>query len=63
MNFNIEKVKEHIEYFKNDHFGREFYIALLLYDIIGLEVEELNYNIMDKIYDISDDYIQSIMKI
>lgn len=56
MELNIEAIKEHIKYLQEDKYSREFYVALLLYDIRGLTTEELNEDVINKAFEISDEY-------
>lgn len=54
MNYNM--VKSHIEYIRKDRYYKEFYAALLLYDVLGLTENEINEEIIEQAYDISDEY-------
>lgn len=49
-------VKEHINYLKKDKHDREFYVALLLYDVCGLPIDKLNNEIISKTQKIIDDF-------
>lgn len=53
---NIEEVKKHIEYLRSDKHDREFYVALLLYDVLGLYGKDITEEDINKAYEISDDY-------
>lgn len=35
---NLEAVKNHMEYLKQDKFDREFYVALMLYDVCDIPI-------------------------
>ncbi len=53
---NREAIERHMKYLQEDKYDREFYVALLLYDVCGLTAKDLNDDIIDKAFDISDDY-------
>lgn len=58
---NIEEIKKHIEYFRKDKYDREFYVALLIYDVLGYNEKEVTEEIINRVYDIEDQY-ESIHK-
>lgn len=53
---NREAIEQHMKYLQDDHYDREFYVALLLYDVKGLTSQDLTDEIIDKAYEISDEY-------
>lgn len=53
---NIEEVKKHINYLRCDKYDKEFYVALLLYDIAGLHEKDITEEYINKAYEIFDDY-------
>lgn len=53
---NIDAVKEHINYFYNDKNDREFYIALLLYDVLGFSSKDISYEDIEYVYQLQDEY-------
>ena len=53
---NIDEVKNHIKYLKEDKFSNEFYVALILYDIKGLSPEDIDDDMVKRAYEIIDDY-------
>lgn len=53
---NIQAVKDHIKYLKEDGFSLEFYTALMLYDIAGLEDKDITEEKINKAYRIQDSY-------
>lgn len=53
---NIEAIKNHMTYLENDNYDREFYVALLLYDILGVKADEVTEEMIDTAFDIQDDY-------
>lgn len=53
---NLEAVKNHMEYLKQDKFDREFYIALMLYDVYGMSAENVTEEIMESTHEIIDSY-------
>lgn len=53
---NREAIERHMKYLQEDKYDREFYVALLLYDVKGLTVGDLNNDIINKAFEISDDY-------
>ena len=36
MSLNRDAIEKHLKYLKEDKYDREFYVALLLYDIKGI---------------------------
>jgi len=52
----IEAVKNHIKNLREDKYDREFYIALLMYDVLGYDENQVNKEIVDRVYDIEDLY-------
>jgi hypothetical protein len=53
---NIEAIKNHMNYLKNDKYDMEFYIALLLYDILDVPIDKVTKEMIDLAYNIKDDY-------
>lgn len=53
---NIEKIKDHIKYLREDKYCEEFYIALLSYDVLGFHENEITEEIINKIFEIEDEY-------
>lgn len=53
---DIEAVKNHIKYLREDQYSKEFYVALLMYDILGLEEEDVTKEIVSDVFDIQDNY-------
>ena len=53
---NIEAIKNHMNYLKNDKYDMEFYIALLLYDILDVPIDKVTKEMIDLAYNIQDDY-------
>lgn len=53
---NIDEIKNHINYLKNDKYSQEFYIALLLYDIFDIDVADVTEEMVNNVFDIQDDY-------
>ncbi len=53
---NIEAIKNHITYLEKDKYDLEFYIALLLYDILGVKADEVTEEMIDTAFDIQDEY-------
>ncbi len=53
---NKEAIERHMKYLQEDKYDREFYVALLLYDVKGLTVSDLNNDIINKAFKISNDY-------
>lgn len=56
MGLNREAIENHMKYLQQDKYDREFYVALILHDICGLTVRDLNNDIINKAFEISDDY-------
>ncbi len=52
----IEEIKKHINYLKNDKYSREFYVALLLYDILDIDAKDVTEDMVNNVFDIQDDY-------
>lgn len=52
----IEEIKKHINYLKNDKYSREFYVALLLYDILDIDANDVTEDMVNNIDDIQDEY-------
>lgn len=52
----IEKIQKHINYLKNDKYSREFYVALLLYDILDIDANDVTEEMANNINDIQDEY-------
>ena len=53
---NIDAVKNHIKYFREDKYNSEFYIALLIYDILGYDEKQVNQDIINRVDDIEGLY-------
>ena len=53
---NIEKIKDHIKYLREDQYNTEFYVALLAYDIFEFDEKEITEEIINKIFEIEDRY-------
>lgn len=53
---NREAIEKHLRYLQEDKYDREFYIALLLYDIKGITVEDLNNDVINKVFKINNEY-------
>ena len=49
---NIDAVKNHIKYFRENKYDREFYIALLMYDVLDYNESDVTQDIIDTIYDV-----------
>ena len=58
---NIDAVKNHIKYFREDKYDSEFYIALLIYDILGYDEKQVDQEIVNRVDDIESLY-ESIYK-
>ena len=41
MNLDRNAIEEHLEYLDNDKHCNEFYVALLLYDVLGIRKADL----------------------
>ena len=54
---NREAIEKHLKYLKEDTYCREFYVALLLYEIKGIDdIKNLTEKDIDIAYEIQDDY-------
>ena len=53
---NIEEIKKHIDYLHKDKYYNEFYVALLIYDVLGKTSNEIDEEMIEKIYEIEDRY-------
>ena len=54
---NREAIEKHLKYLKEDAYCREFYVALLLYEIKGIDdIKNLTEKDIDIAYEIQDDY-------
>lgn len=53
---DINAVKELINYFNNDKNAQEFYIALLLYDVLGFSSKDISYEDIEYVYQLQDEY-------
>lgn len=53
---NIDAVKNHIKYFRENKYDREFYIALLMYDVLDYNESDVTQDIIDTIYDVEGRY-------
>lgn len=56
MGLDIEAVKKHIKYLREDTNNREFYVALLLYDVLGYSEKDITEQNINKAYEIEDRY-------
>ena len=56
MGLNKDAVANHLKYLQEDKYDREFYVALLLYDVLGLDVKELNDKNIERTYKLQDEY-------
>lgn len=59
MGLNRNAIEEHLKYLEEDKYDKEFYVALLLYDVLGIRKEEVTDEQIDRAYELYDDY-QSI---
>ena len=59
MSLNRKAIEEHLKYLEEDKYDKEFYVALLLYDVLGIRKEELTDKQIKRVYKLQDDY-QSI---
>lgn len=53
---DIEVVKNHIKYLREDQYSREFYVALLMYDVLGLKEDAVTEEIVSDVFAIQDNY-------
>lgn len=53
---SIDAVKEHINYFRKNKYDREFYIALLMYDVLDYDEKDVTEELVEKIYDVEGKY-------
>ncbi len=53
---NLEEIKKHIQYFMDDKYDREFYVALALHDILGIKLEQVTSDLVDNVLEIIDNY-------
>lgn len=53
---NLDEVKKHMQYFMNDKYDREFYVALVLYDILGIDPEQVTESLANDVFEITDKY-------
>ena len=53
---NLEAIKKHIQYLMDDKYGKEFYVALVLYDILGLKPEQVSENLVNNALEIMNNY-------
>lgn len=53
---SIDAVKEHINYFRENKYDREFYIALLMYDVLDYDEKDVTEELVEKIYDVEGRY-------
>lgn len=56
MGLNKDAIASHLKYLQEDRYDREFYIALLLYDVLGLDAKELNDENIERTYKLQDEY-------
>lgn len=56
MGLNKNAIASHLKYLQEDRYDREFYVALLLYDVLGLDVKELNDENIQCTYKLQDEY-------
>lgn len=59
MGLNRNAIEEHLKYLEEDKYDKEFYVALLLYDVLGIRKEEVTDEQIERAYELQDDY-QSI---
>jgi len=53
---NRKEIEKHFKYLAEDRYNSEFYVALLLYDIVGIEMEKIDDEIIDYVYELQDEY-------
>jgi len=56
MALNRNAIEEHLKYLEEDKYDKEFYVALLLYDVLGIKKEEVTDEQIKRVYDLQDDY-------
>lgn len=56
MGLNKDAIASHLKYLQEDRYDREFYVALLLYDVLGLDAKELNDENIERTYKLQDEY-------
>lgn len=56
MGLNKDAIASHLKYLQEDRYDREFYVALLLYDVLGLDVKELNDENIERTYKLQNEY-------
>jgi len=53
---NRKEIEKHIEYLEQDKYNNEFYVALLLYDVLGVRRDELTDEQIQRAYELQDEY-------
>ena len=57
MGLNKDAIEKHLQYLKEDKYNTEFYVALLLYDVKGIDsIKDLTDEDIDVAYKIQDEY-------
>ncbi|MBE6151357.1 MAG: hypothetical protein E7162_06060 [Firmicutes bacterium] len=56
MNLDRIAIEEHLKYLDEDKHCNEFYVALLLYDVLGIRKEDLTEEQINRVYKLQDDY-------
>ncbi|MBQ2947123.1 MAG: hypothetical protein IJE04_04665 [Bacilli bacterium] len=56
MGLDRKVIEEHLKYLDEDKHYNEFYVALLLYDVLGIRKEDLTDEQIDRVYDLEDEY-------
>jgi len=56
MKLNKKEIEKHLKYLEYDKYNDEFYVALLLYDILGIKYNELKDEDIIKAYKLREKY-------
>jgi len=56
MKLNKKEIEKHLKYLEYDKYNDEFYVALLLYDILGIKYNELKDEDITKAYKLREKY-------
>ena len=56
FSLDIDAVKNHMKYLKQDKFDREFYVALMLYDVCNIPIENVTEETIEATHEIIDSY-------
>ena len=56
LSLDIDAVKNHMKYLKQDKFDREFYVALMLYDVCNIPIENVTEETIEATHEIIDSY-------